>query len=191
MRGHVYILVNPAFHPNYIKIGRTEKTPEERAEELSKSTSVPVPFEVAHSKLFNNCVDIERIVHKKFEKKRVRQEREFFNMEIHDAVKYIDDLYEKLPEFFFDFVLIDTLFRLRNKATVYFFSRYNEFTTNCILTRLGVNGLFDGVITPKIYNENELRDQMSLKGKEQAKKFSWEKTVFETYNVYKEILDLL
>lgn len=72
--------------------------------------------------------------------------------------EFIDNLYEKLPDFFFEFILIDTLFRLKDKARVYFFSRYNNFTTNCILTRLGVNGLFDGVITPKMYNTGEFND---------------------------------
>lgn len=69
--------------------------------------------------------------------------------------EFIDDLYEKLPDFFFEFTLIDTLFRLRGKADVYFFSRYNSFTTNCILTRLGVNGLFDGIVTPEVYETGQ------------------------------------
>ena len=72
--------------------------------------------------------------------------------------EFIDNLYEKLPDFFFDFTLIDTLFRLRGNADVYFFSRYNDFTTNCILTRLGVNGLSDGVVTPERYRAGELND---------------------------------
>ena len=74
--------------------------------------------------------------------------------------EFIDNLYEKLPDFFFEFILIDTLFRLRDKADVYFFSRYNDFTTNCILTRLGVNGLFSGIVTPKMYNTGEFNDAL-------------------------------
>lgn len=74
--------------------------------------------------------------------------------------EFIDSLYEKLPDFFFEFILIDTLFRLRDEAEVYFFSRYNEFTTNCILTRLGVNGLFSGIVTPKMYNTGEFNDTL-------------------------------
>ena len=46
-QGFVYILVNPAF-PGYIKVGKTTKTPEERAKELSAATGVPTPFIVAY-----------------------------------------------------------------------------------------------------------------------------------------------
>ena len=44
--GCVYILKNPAM-PDLIKIGYTMETAQKRADELSRSTGVPMPFEVA------------------------------------------------------------------------------------------------------------------------------------------------
>lgn len=41
--GHVYILIN-ANMPGLLKIGMTERTPEERARELSAGTGVSSPF---------------------------------------------------------------------------------------------------------------------------------------------------
>jgi len=41
----VYVLSNPTM-PGYVKIGFTDKTPEERAIQLSRSTGVILPFKV-------------------------------------------------------------------------------------------------------------------------------------------------
>ena len=43
-KGYVYLLTNEAM-PGYVKIGFTERTVEERIEELSKPTGVPMPFD--------------------------------------------------------------------------------------------------------------------------------------------------
>lgn len=50
--GYVYVLQNPAF-PHLLKIGFTTRTPEERAEELSRHSGVPTPYRVVFSEFFD------------------------------------------------------------------------------------------------------------------------------------------
>lgn len=87
--GWVYILQNPALAENYLKIGRTTRLPEERARELSASTGVPVPFEVAYSERVNNCFRVEREVHELLRQYRVNDSREFFNVPVDIAISVI------------------------------------------------------------------------------------------------------
>ncbi len=68
MEGHVYILINSSF-PNLVKIGRTSKTPQSRAQELS-STGTPGRFMVAYSVSADNCVEVESEVHRLFAAQR-------------------------------------------------------------------------------------------------------------------------
>jgi hypothetical protein len=61
--GLVYILVNPHM-PNLIKIGRTGRTAEERAAEISRATGVPAEFEVIYDELVSNAAAVEgRCIH--------------------------------------------------------------------------------------------------------------------------------
>lgn len=78
MEGHVYILVNSSF-PNLVKIGRTIKSPNIRAQELS-STGTPGKFIVAYSVLVNNCIEIESEMHALFSEQRHTNDREFFDI---------------------------------------------------------------------------------------------------------------
>ncbi|SRR3990167_867551 len=94
-----------------------------------------------------------------------------------DLEKYIYELGfpEKLPTFLFDYNLIDTLFRLKDKCVVCFYTRYNEFTTNCILSKLGVKGLFNHVLTPDIHKSDVFDDVIFFS--------SYEKMGWESYNI--------
>lgn len=75
MEGYVYILVNSSF-PDLVKIGRTTKTPEGRAAELS-ATGTPGRFVVAYSVLVDNCVEVEAEMHMLFSNQRHTNDREF------------------------------------------------------------------------------------------------------------------
>ena len=77
MRGYVYILTNPSM-PGLVKVGRTTRTPEERAAELSSTTGIPTAFLVADAFLFEDCDVAERLVHGKLWHRRVTTGREFF-----------------------------------------------------------------------------------------------------------------
>ena len=60
--GYVYILTNPAL-PGLLKIGKTTRTPQLRAAELSKPTGVPRPFEVAYALYVLDCHRVEKRAH--------------------------------------------------------------------------------------------------------------------------------
>lgn len=90
MQGHVYILMNPAF-PNLVKIGRTTKTPKERASELS-TTGSPDKFIVVHSVLTSDCVFLEQALHEYFKDSRYNENREFFKVTVASVIRKIDEL---------------------------------------------------------------------------------------------------
>jgi len=83
----VYVLANSSM-PEMLKIGYTKNDPEERAIQLSKSTGVPMPFNVVYAYSCFNGERIEKEVHKQLKQKRVRGEREFFYVSL-DEVKQV------------------------------------------------------------------------------------------------------
>jgi hypothetical protein len=91
----VYILESSSM-PDMVKIGYTKGDPIDRANTLSKSTGVPTPFNVVYSYSCFNGERIEKAVHKHFRKKRVNSQREFFYVELDEAIKAIEDLGAKL-----------------------------------------------------------------------------------------------
>jgi hypothetical protein len=60
--GYVYVLINSAAK-GLVKIGKTNKDPEERARELSSATGVPSPFIVVYSAFFDDCNIAEIFIH--------------------------------------------------------------------------------------------------------------------------------
>src|SRR3954466_7359261 len=52
--GFVYILINPSL-PGLVKIGKTTRSSESRAMELSAPTGLPTPFIVAFDEEFDDC----------------------------------------------------------------------------------------------------------------------------------------
>lgn len=92
-KGYVYILSNPSF-PGLIKIGKTTRSPEQRANELW-STGVPTPFNVDHEILTPNCHELEEVAHQEFHSQRVSPDREFFRL---CPVKAFDKINEFMLE---------------------------------------------------------------------------------------------
>lgn len=75
--GFIYLLANRAM-PCYYKIGCTERSPHERADELSRSTSAPEPFDVV---LYIEVPDFqlrEQCLHGHLADFRPNMRREFF-----------------------------------------------------------------------------------------------------------------
>ena len=93
-KGFIYIMLNPSF-PNLLKIGRTYKTPEERAKEMYTS-GIPTPFIVAYKHEVGDCILVENLVHEKLSKKRNNYKREFFNIPEKEAIKAIQDVVHDL-----------------------------------------------------------------------------------------------
>ena len=98
--GYVYVLMNQSM-PNLVKIGKTQRTPEERAKELSSTTGVPTPFTVVYDNYFENCSHAEQHVHILLENKgyRVSKNREFFEMPIKDAIDVVMETKNYFGEF--------------------------------------------------------------------------------------------
>ena len=77
-RGKIYIMTNDAM-PNYIKIGRTTSTLEQRMKELD-TTGVPLPFRCHYAVEVDDHETKEKLIHDGFADHRVRQNREFFEL---------------------------------------------------------------------------------------------------------------
>ncbi len=75
----IYILTNEAM-PNFIKIGYTKNSLEERLKQLDR-TNLPLPFEVYYACEVENAREDEKWLHSIFSDKRVRDGREFFKMD--------------------------------------------------------------------------------------------------------------
>lgn len=80
----VYILTNQSM-PEYIKIGLTHGTVEERIRQLDR-TGVPLPFEIYYQAIVNDAEKDEKWLHSIFGDRRARDSREFFKMNPEYAV---------------------------------------------------------------------------------------------------------
>ena len=90
--GHLYVLSNPAM-PGILKIGFTDRPQvEERVEELSRSTSVPLPFEVEYDQIVENPLQYERLLHARLDKYRVSSDKEFFRLDRLEALETINEV---------------------------------------------------------------------------------------------------
>jgi hypothetical protein len=76
--GIIYVLVNDAM-PDYVKIGMTQTSVEQRMAELDK-TGVPLPFRCHFAVRVENVKQKEKLVHDIFGDYRARQNREFFTV---------------------------------------------------------------------------------------------------------------
>lgn len=86
--GYVYILTNPSFRADWIKIGKTSRTVEERMNELD-TTSVPKPFQVFATIKTKRYNEVERLIHRTIDRLsnfRIRPNREFFNIDPYVAL---------------------------------------------------------------------------------------------------------
>ena len=70
--------------PNYLKIGRTDNL-ERRLKELD-NTSTPLPFQCIYAVEVESDLNIEKLLHETFQDKRVRKNREFFEINEQSAI---------------------------------------------------------------------------------------------------------
>lgn len=92
--GYVYILTNPSFRRDWVKIGKTCRKVNVRSAELD-NTAVPLPFEIFATMRTVDYEKAERLIHKmidRFTKKRIRKNREFFNIEPEKALEIFEDV---------------------------------------------------------------------------------------------------
>jgi len=100
-KGYIYILTNPAYPNDMLKIGMTRRTPEVRAREIYKgATGVPAPFKVAFKKHVENCELAEKILHKRLLQFRSNNSREFFELELKEAKIVLNEVAYEIDELY-------------------------------------------------------------------------------------------
>jgi hypothetical protein len=90
--GYVYILTNSATKADYLKIGMTTRTSEERADEISRGTGVVCPFHVAYEEHVSDCEAVERVPHRMLSDHRIQTNREFFFLPLKEAIKIVQQV---------------------------------------------------------------------------------------------------
>ena len=81
-QGYVYILTNPSFKDDWVKIGKSSRPVDVRSKELD-NTAVPLPFEIYATLKTAKYNEVEKQIHKQIDRLtdlRIRQNREFFNI---------------------------------------------------------------------------------------------------------------
>ena len=89
--GYVYILTNPSFKEDWVKIGKSSRPVDIRSKELD-NTAVPLPFEIYATLKTVKYSEVERAVHQTIDSLtdlRIRQNREFFNITPSEALKIL------------------------------------------------------------------------------------------------------
>ena len=85
----IYIMSNPSLQ-GMVKIGYTGKEIEVRRGILSKATGVPTPFKVEYIyRLQGRGMELEREIHSYLKEFRLNNEREFFEIDIKQAIEAI------------------------------------------------------------------------------------------------------
>lgn len=93
-KGYVYILTNPAFREDWVKIGKSSRPVNVRSKELD-NTAVPLPFEIYATMQTSKYHEVEKLVHKTIDRLtdlRIRQNREFFNVPPQVALDIFRDI---------------------------------------------------------------------------------------------------
>lgn len=99
MAQYIYILINPSL-AGLLKIGRTNRSPEQRAIELSNSTNMPTPFIVAYEEEVLDSYVAEKLVHQELTRQgfRVSDSREFFAISLKAAIQIVSQVAQALRE---------------------------------------------------------------------------------------------
>ena len=86
--GYVYILTNPSFKEDWVKIGKSSRPVDIRSKELD-NTAVPLPFEIYATLKTVKYSEAEKLIHhyiERFTNLRIRNNREFFNVAPEEAL---------------------------------------------------------------------------------------------------------
>lgn len=98
--GYVYILTNPSFREDWVKIGKSARPVDVRSKELD-NTAVPLPFEIYATLKTTKYAKVEKQIHKQIDRLtdlRIRQNREFFNIAPSVALDIMRDIADLLDD---------------------------------------------------------------------------------------------
>lgn len=99
-KGYVYILTNPSFKEDWVKIGKSVRPVDVRSKELD-NTAVPLPFEIFATIQTTKYDYVEKYIHKTIDRLtdlRIRQNREFFNVPPQVALDIFRDIAQMLDD---------------------------------------------------------------------------------------------
>lgn len=98
--GYVYILTNPSFREDWVKIGKSSRPVDVRSKELD-NTAVPLPFEIFATMKTAKYNEAEKLVHRyieRFTNLRIRNNREFFNVQPEEALEIFREVASLLDD---------------------------------------------------------------------------------------------
>lgn len=98
--GYVYILTNPSFKEDWVKIGKSSRPVDIRSKELD-NTAVPLPFEIYATLKTVKYNEAEKLIHhyiERFTNLRIRDNREFFNVQPEEALDIFRDVAQMLDD---------------------------------------------------------------------------------------------
>jgi hypothetical protein len=99
-KGYVYILTNPSFREDWVKIGKTSRPVDTRSKELD-NTAVPLRYEIFAVLETEKYAKAEAFVQKQIDRLtnlRIRKNREFFNIAPKTAADIFEDIAKLLGE---------------------------------------------------------------------------------------------
>lgn len=100
IQGYVYILTNPSFREDWVKIDKSSRPVDVRSKELD-NTAVPLPFEIYATLKTSKYDKVEKQIHKQIDRLtdlRIRQNREFFNIAPSVALDIMRDIADLLED---------------------------------------------------------------------------------------------
>lgn len=100
IQGYVYILTNPSFREDWVKIGKSSRPVDVRSKELD-NMAVPLPFEIYATLKTSKYDKVEKQIHKQIDRLtdlRIRQNREFFNIAPYVALDIMRDIADLLED---------------------------------------------------------------------------------------------
>lgn len=89
-KGYIYIL-STRLQPGFLKIGMTQRSVDVRVKEINAATGVVIPYGVRAVWKVDAASDVEREIHALLSEYRVRNDREFFELEFDQASQLIND----------------------------------------------------------------------------------------------------
>jgi hypothetical protein len=95
--GYIYVMRNPTMQFDTFKIGLTTGEPDDRADQLSK-TSVPEKFYVMRQWAVKDCKLAEKQIHTLLKNYRVDPRREFFTLDMQEINSVIDSVVASINE---------------------------------------------------------------------------------------------
>lgn len=99
-KGYVYVLTNPSFKEDWVKIGKSKRMPDVRSKELF-NTAVPLPYEVYATLKTEKYTQAERMIHRSIDRisdLRINASREFFNIAPEKAYEILRDIKDLLGD---------------------------------------------------------------------------------------------